>query len=137
SDLPFYYVQIAPFLYTSRTKDKVTHTEESLPELWEAQALALQIPATGMVPTSDLVDDLHNIHPGKKREVGKRLAALALAKTYGVKSLTYSGPMFDKMQINGSAATIYFTHIGSGLTLKDGQPLINFEVAGADENYVP
>ncbi len=45
----------------------------------------LSVPKTGMVVTSDLVDDIKDIHPQLKKEVGLRLANYALAETYGKK----------------------------------------------------
>ena len=135
-DLPFYYVQIAPYLYTRR-KDKLAHTAEELPKLWEAQAAALSIPYTGMVPTTDLVDDLSDIHPGRKREVGRRLANLALVKTYGRKGLAYTGPKFERMEVRGSKAVVHFSNTGGGLTWRGGQPLTDFEIAGADGKFFP
>jgi sialate O-acetylesterase len=136
SDLPFYCVQLAPFLY-SRRKDKLSHTEQALPELWEAQAASLAIPHTGLVPTTDLVDDVRNIHPGHKREVGTRLASLALARTYGRQGFADGAPMFDTIEMNGAAAIVRFRNVGAGLIARDGQPLTEFEVAGADGQFVP
>ena len=43
---------------------------------------ARQIKNTGMVVTTDLVDNLDDIHPRDKQDVGRRLAWLALDKTY-------------------------------------------------------
>ncbi len=36
-----------------------------------------------MIVTTDLVDDLTDIHPRNKKDVGERLARWALAKDYG------------------------------------------------------
>ena len=77
---PFYYAQIAPFTYKDWPVKNAT--PELLPQLWEAQRAALAIANTGMVATEDL-GDLQNIHPRHKREVGERLAEMALCKTYG------------------------------------------------------
>lgn len=135
-NLPFYYVQIAPYEYTRR-KDKLTHTKEALPELWEAQARALQIPDTGMIPTTDLADNLRNIHPKNKREVGTRLANLALTMTYHQKGLTYSGPTFQKTEIKDNRIILHFNHVANGLKSRDGKPLTGFEIAGSEGNFIP
>ncbi len=135
-DLPFYCVQIAPFHYTGRKADPVPHSDEELPKLWEAQARALQLPHTGIVPITDLVDDLDNIHPGHKREVGGRLAALALAETYGRHDLVHSGPVFSGLTIDGPHAVVRFDG-ADALVTRDGKPPTGFEVAGKDGAFVP
>ena len=138
--LPFYYVQIAPFLYSQRRQDPVPHSAEELPRLWEAQARALRIPHTGLVPTTDLVDDLANIHPDHKRVVGGRLAALALADTYGRGGLTHAGPTFRRLEISGATAVVHFSSGDAApgpLATRDGKPPALFEIAGPDGRFVP
>jgi sialate O-acetylesterase len=133
---PFYYVQIGPYEYTRR-KDKLAHTKEALRELWEAQACALEVPNTGMIPTTDLVDNLHNIHPKNKREVGKRLANLALTMTYNQKGLTHAGPTFQKAETKDSDIILHFNNASDDLVSRDERPLTDFEIAGADGNLMP
>jgi sialate O-acetylesterase len=135
-DFPFYYVQIAPYAYHGDRPER-TRSVEGLPEIWEAQTMALAITNTGMIVTTDLVDDLHDIHPRNKLDVGKRLALLALAKTYGGTNRVCCGPMFKDMKIRGSKVVVSFHHVGSGLVSKDGKPLTWFSVAGADGRFVP
>ena len=135
STLPFYYVQIAPFYYAKSKGDYPLDTY-TLPKFWEAQALCLQIPHTGMTVSTDLPDNLANIHPPGKWAVGARLARIALAKTYG-RSVIYSGPSFLRSVAKGSKLELYFAHIASGLVSKDGKPLTNFELAGPDGKYYP
>jgi len=134
--MPFYYVQIAPFAY-SKQKGNVPYTEESLPEFWEAQAMALKIPNTAMIATTDLNFDLDNLHPHYKWEIGKRLALAALANQYDKKDVLPMGPLFQTMKIKGNVASISFKYTGSGLINKDGQPLNDFTIAGADGKFVP
>jgi sialate O-acetylesterase len=134
--LPFYFVQISPYYYTKR-KDKKPHTSETLAEFWEAQAKTLSIPYTGMVVTTDLVDNLSDIHPSYKWEVGHRLSLLALAKDYGLKNLVISGPVYQRMKIKGSKIILEFTNVGSGLKSKDDKPLTWFTIAGEDGKYLP
>ncbi len=134
-DLPFYSVQLAPFYYTKR-KDKIPHADDELPKLWEAQLRATAIAHTGLIPITDTVDDLANIHPGKKSIVGHRLAALALADIYGRKNVAASFPTFDRLEFKGAIAVVHFNH-ADGLATRDGQLPTDFEIAGADGQFVP
>jgi sialate O-acetylesterase len=105
--------------------------------MWEAQAAALTIPKTGMAVTTDTVDNVGDIHPRRKKPVGERLALWALAKTYGKKDLVYSGPLYKSMTVEGGKVRIAFAHTGGGLKSRDGGPLNEFQVAGADGRFVP
>ena len=130
-DFPFYFVQLAPFVGAG----KVHYPEGELTALWEAQAASLKIPGTGMVVVTDKVHDLKNIHPIDKLEVGNRLALWALAKDYQ-KDLVYSGPLYKSMKVEGSKIRLSFAHVGGGLKSRDGKPLCEFEIAGADGKFV-
>jgi sialate O-acetylesterase len=112
---PFYYVQIAPYYYTKR-KDKIQHTPQTMAIFCEEQTKCLSIPNTGQAVVTDLVDDLANIHPSYKWEVGRRLALLALNKTYGKTDVVCSGPQFKSMEIKGKSLELIFDNMGSGLT---------------------
>jgi len=125
-DFPFYYVQIAPYFYSH-----VDSAESAL--LREAQAKALQLPNTGMAVTLDIATVM-NIHPPFKKEVGERLADLALAKDYG-KKIIYSGPLYRSMTIDGNVIKIQFDNIEEGLAAKDNK-LTEFEIAGKDGRFV-
>jgi sialate O-acetylesterase len=122
-DFPFYFVQIAPYNYGGNP--------EALPEFWEAQAAAEKISNVGMAVVTD-IGNVKDIHPTNKQEVGRRLALLALAKTYGKSDVTCSGPVFKDMNIQGDKIRVAFDH-GEGLASRDGQPLNWFEVIDADE----
>ena len=136
-DFPFYFVQIAPFKYYGGKIHRVA-TPEMLPEFWALQARAAQrISHSGIVVTTDLVDNLDDIHPRDKADVGHRLALLALNKTYGEKDVVSSGPTFRKLKLSGRTAILKFDHTDGGLTSKDNQPLTWFTVAGADGKFVP
>lgn len=132
---PFYFVQIAPFYY-SKSKGQITLNEETLPWLRKQQEQALTLPHTAMVVTTDLADDLSDIHPSYKWEVGKRLALIALAKDYH-KNFVYSGPVFENEKIEGNKIEIKFRNTGSGLVTIDHQPLNWFNIAGADKKFLP
>jgi len=129
TDFPFYFVQIAPWAGGH-------YHPGQLPALWEAQVASLKIPKTGMAVTTDIVHNLGDIHPRNKRDVGKRLALWALAKTYG-KDVVYSGPLYKSMKVEGKKIRISFAHTGGGLKSRDGKPLNEFQIAGADGKFVP
>jgi len=124
-EFPFYYVQIAPHDYGSK----------KAPILREAQRLALKLPNTGMVVTSD-IGSLETIHPPNKQDVGNRLALWALHKTYGKKDIVYSGPLFKNIIIEGNSVSVNFDNKGSGLFCPD-KDLTFFEIAGEDGVYYP
>ena len=126
-DAPFYFVQIAPYRYGDN--------EFALPELWEAQTAALDIPHTGMAVISD-IGNVANIHPQNKQDVGKRLALWALAKDYGQNDLVHSGPLYKSMAIEAGKIRLSFNHTGSGLASRDAKPLDWFEIAGEDGKFV-
>lgn len=135
--MPVYYVQVSPHGYTKRKTDKPVKGPESLPLAWEAQANGLTIPNTGMIVTTDLVDNLADIHPSYKWVVAHRLALIAEAKTYGKKGKAYSGPVYERMKAGKQNITLKFNNTGSGLMSNDGKPLTWFTIAGADSVFVP
>lgn len=126
-DFPFYYVQIAPYTYGQNTRAALIR---------EMQMQSMDIQKTGMVVVSDLVDDVKNIHPGNKQDVGKRLANWALSETYGVKGLIYKHPLYESMKLEKSKIRVEFANAGNGLVLK-GDELMCFEIAGADQVFKP
>jgi sialate O-acetylesterase len=126
-NLPFYFVQIAPW--------QGSYEPGQLPALWEAQAKSLTIPDTGMAVITDLVDNIADIHPRNKLDVGDRLALWALAKTYGKEKLVYSGPLYESMEIKGGKIQVSFAH-AKGLKVRVKKPLSEFQIAGDDGNYV-
>ena len=141
-DFPFGFVQIAPFKYHNDSKIDPA----CCPELWEAQRMTLDAsPNTGMAVTVDIADvegihpkngDFNGIHPKNKQEVGRRLALWALAKVYG-RELVYSGPIYKSMAVEGGNIRLQFDHRGGGLKTRDGKPLSDFTIAGADQKFVP
>ena len=132
-DLPFYYVQVAPHFYHMVRRQTVLDPQAA-PRLWEAQADAQRLAHTGMIVTTDLVDDLYDIHPRDKQTVGLRLANLALNQTYGRQDIAAFGPAFRALAIDGRQALLSFDH-ADGLAARDGKQLTWFDIAGADGHY--
>src|SRR5512133_2778943 len=121
-DFPFYFVQIAPYVYAG-----VDSTESGF--LLYSQESALKLDKTGMVTTLDIATVM-NIHPPYKLEVGERLALLALNNDYGMK-FSSSGPVFKKMSVASGSVKLQFDNSGEGLVAK-GNKLKEFEIAGKD-----
>ena len=121
-EFPFLFVQIAPYDYNE--------PRQILPEFWEAQSASASIPNSGMAVIND-IGNLRDIHPKNKRDVGERLARIALAKTYGRENLEYSGPVFKSLKQEGNHLRVTFDH-AEGLRSRDGKPLDWFEIIDAD-----
>jgi len=88
-----------------------------------------------MVLTSDVVDNINDIHPKMKKEVGERLADVALGETYGRRNMVYQIPMYKNMQVEKNKIRVWFSNAEKGLMSKG--PITEFFVAGADKNFVP
>ena len=132
-DLPFYFVQLAPFKYGGDPK--------RLAGIWQAQLETLKVPHTGMAVTTDITT-LNNIHPPNKQDVGKRLALWALAKNYGQDKLVFSGPIFERADHSEGkdSLAVHFKKLGGkhhGLTTTDKKNPTHFEVAGKDGVWHP
>ncbi len=124
-EIPFYYVQLAGFK---------NNNGDGWPILRDAQRRTMEIPATGMATAVD-IGNPKDIHPGNKREVGRRLALWALVKDYGQKKIP-SGPLCRSMKVENGKIRVSFDY-ADGLRSKDGQPLRNFEIAGKDGRFLP
>jgi sialate O-acetylesterase len=128
SGLPFAWVQLPNFDVTTREP-----VMTGWPTIRDAMLRSLAVPRTGMAVTIDL-GDADSVHPGNKLAIAERLALWARGAVYGEK-VVWSGPIFDRQQINGREIALYFKDAGR-LVAKDG-PLRGFEVAGADERWLP
>ncbi|MEJ7691856.1 sialate O-acetylesterase [Daejeonella sp.] len=126
-ELPFYYVQIAPFGSTDKTRSGVL--------LREAQLKASSIiPNSGMASAMDVGVE-NDIHFFDKTKPAERLAYLALAKTYGIQGIAYSGPVYKSMEIDGNKAILTFDFAGYLTSYR--RPLTLFEIAGEDKKFHP
>ena len=127
-DFQFFFVQLAPFTYGGNP--------EKLPEMWEMQEkFADAEKNAGMAVIND-VGDLKDIHPSDKETVGKRLAALALNRTYGKKEMKADSPKLREYKIDGGKFLLDFDFVETWGTV-GGKPAANFEVAGLDGVYYP
>jgi len=90
-----------------------------------------------MVVTTDLVDNINDIHPRNKHDVGDRLARWALARDYRQKDLVVSGPLYKGMKVEGNKIRLEFAHPAQGLRSSDKKPLREFQIAGDDGKFIP
>jgi sialate O-acetylesterase len=114
--LPVYFCQLPEF--GPQNRKPLAHN--SWGEVRNAQLKVLRTVAdTGMAVLAGLGETLE-IHPRQKEPVGRRLAALALDKTYGVARGTYP-PVFQSAQWESGRVHLHFEH-ATGLTaLKPAQ----------------
>jgi sialate O-acetylesterase len=128
-DFPFYFVQLANWHAAAGEPG-----DSDWAELREAQAMTLREPHTGMAVIID-IGDANDIHPRNKLDVGKRLAAWALAETYHQK-VEPSGPLYDSFSVKDDKVRVKFKHLGGGLKTSDGAAPKGFEIAGEDHKFV-
>ncbi|MFT3919500.1 sialate O-acetylesterase [Cloacibacterium sp.] len=129
-DFPFYFVQLA----TYNENNGNSNFGSKWAELREAQSEALKLKNTGMSITTD-IGDPKDIHPTNKLDVGLRLAAIALNKTYGIKTVPYSGPVYKSSEVKGNTIVLTFDFVGKGLQPEN--QLKGFEIAGEDKVFYP
>ncbi len=128
-DFPFLQVVLAGFRAASDYDPESTWAP-----LREAQCRAAE--STGNLVASAVdVGDVDDIHPKDKQTVGERLAAAALAQTYGGKE-EGSGPLFRSMTRSGNTLLVAFDHADGGLSARNGE-LRGFRVAGGDQVFHP
>jgi sialate O-acetylesterase len=125
-EIPFYYVQIAPYTYGNKPVGAL---------IQEAQLKTLSLPNTGMAVISDLVTDTSDIHPKNKRDVGLRLANLALENTYR-KKFPATSPVYKKIEVKKDKVVIAFNHVYTGLVVK-GKAVTPLLIAGDDQIFYP
>jgi sialate O-acetylesterase len=126
--LPFIIFQITP----NRKPQTDPNEKSGIALVQEAELkTCLQTPYTALVTTMDVAET--NVHYLNKEPVGERAMKAAMAVAYH-KEVEYTGPLFKSVKINGNTATVDFTHLGRGLTMK-GDTLLGFTMAGANKRF--
>lgn len=151
ADLPFYFCQLANF-----QPKTVAPRESAWAELRDAQSSALKLPHTGQAVLID-IGEAGDIHPRNKKDVGERLARIALAHDYG-QDIPASGPIFASTAVEENRIRVEFTDIAKGLVAAPVPPtqilrtatgetaplvrnspqseLEGFAICGADQKWV-
>jgi sialate O-acetylesterase len=131
-DLPFYYVQLAPYNYGG---ENIYKTGSAFFRLAQTRILSV-LDHSGMAVILDN-PEVDTIHPSNKQDVGMRLALLALNRTYEFCGIVSEGPQLERVEFGSGTATVYFKpeSLGSGLDTKDGNPPKYMFVAGKDKVF--
>ncbi len=121
-ELPFYYVQIAPYKYGN--------PEEGV-MLRNAQRMVESTSKTAMVTISD-IGNIDDIHPKNKMDVGERLGNVALKNLYSAYKGDVSGPKLLLYESKKGQITLFF----DTQELKcDKNCLNNFEIADTSGEF--
>ncbi|MBP5770841.1 MAG: 9-O-acetylesterase [Bacteroidaceae bacterium] len=126
--LPFYFVQIANYL---QRLDLQPQSEWAA--IREAQRKALQLDGVGMAVNID-IGMANDIHPKNKQEVGRRLALLALNRTYG-QEVNCAAPDFYQMRVMDGKAILTFRPVQGSEALASNADIKGFTVAGPDHKW--
>ncbi|OJU37783.1 MAG: sialate O-acetylesterase [Bacteroidales bacterium 45-6] len=133
-DMPFYYVQLAPFTFDGANSIR-------LPLTIEAQYKALRlIPNSAIASTTDLGHPTA-IHPPRKKEIGLRLASIALRNTYKTEAPLADAPVIDNVRYEGNKAILTFKNVPGYSPAAVGSfnyyvgELKGFELAGQDRKF--
>ena len=128
-DIPFYFVQIAPYYYDNINGD------------WGAKLREQQYRASQIIPNSDIVCtndcvypyETQQIHPCQKEKVGERLGFIALNKQYGMKTIICDSPTFKDMKISRDTVYVQLNGLSEGISRYED--IQGFEMAGADKKF--
>lgn len=127
-DVPFYFVQIAPFEYNNKKAPLAALLRE------QQSKTAIELPKSGMVVITDLVDNIKDIHPIQKKEVANRLSRMALKDIYGYPDNDIQSPIYKSHVINKDKIEIDFYHLDGSLSIK-GKELTDIYIASEDQVF--
>lgn len=132
--MPFYQVEIAPFIYGGGQAGKAAALRAAQHEA------ASKIPNGGIVCTNDLVYpyEYYNIHPCRKQPVGLRLAYMALNRDYGFGRIACNAPeavAVSRDADDPSMLLVRFTECPNGIDREHGVETL--EIAGEDGVFHP
>lgn len=126
-EIPFYYVQIAPYDGKDKTR--------SGPRLREAQLKSTAIiQNSGMIVALDVGME-NDIHFMDKTTLAQRASYWALGQTYGIKGISYKAPELNNIKIDSGKAVLTFDNAPYLTSYK--KPLTLFEIAGEDQQFYP
>lgn len=130
-DIPFFEVEIAPFVYGGDQAGYAAYLREQ-----QYKALAM-IPNSHLISTNDLVEDFEkeNIHPREKKHIGQRLYWTALNRVYGYPQVCCAGPRYKELTVKEDSCFVTFYDLQMGMNRK--YDVEGFEIAGPDHVFYP
>ena len=134
NSMPFYQVEIAPYRYNS------SEQSNNGALLRQAQHEAAEkIPNSAIIVTNDLAYsyETDQIHPAQKRQVGERLARLALHRDYGYDKVACYSPKAIRAYKtkNDDEIFVEFSNCDNGLDR--WQEIEGLEVCGSEHIFKP
>ena len=133
-ELPFYFVQLAPFMETHAEPVESNWAKMR----WTQMQLGETIPGCGTAVILD-AGDHKDITPHDKKTPAERLARLALNRAYGRKDVVPCGPvpfLAKAGKVNGKDVVAVGFKYSKGLKASDGGKLKGFQLAGGDGKFV-
>lgn len=130
--MPFYQVEIAPYLYDE------SGAGTAGAELRQAQRITAEaLKNSAIICTNDLVKDYESrqIHPTMKEPVGNRLAYLALNRDYGFKKIACESPLALEAQVRDGVLRIKMKNCRNGVDRLTGVKTL--EIIAADGGVYP
>jgi sialate O-acetylesterase len=130
-EFPFYWVQLSSY------GDNKWNGGVMWAFMRDAQTKTLALHNTGQAISMDLGQP-KNIHPQRKQEIGRRLARVALARTYGQKKIIDTAPEVEKIEREEAGYRVRFKSPNGGQVLTHfSEPVTGFELAGEDRVFKP
>jgi sialate O-acetylesterase len=126
--MPFLVAQLPLFMEPSTQP-----SESQWAEIREAQVKAADSMKAGLAVLLDLGES-KDIHPKNKRDVGARLAYVALRTAFG-RDDAPAFPIYTGVTWEGSKALLKFKDAGKGLRVEGKGPLKGFAAAGEDGKF--
>ncbi len=128
-NLPIYTVELPPFRNGDADGDWASKFRQV------QHNIAHELENCGCICTADLIYDyeIDQIHGTKKKEIGQRLAYMALTRDYGKMGIAAEAPEFDFAERHGDTYHLYFKNAEDGFDrLSD---IEGFEVQSADGTW--
>lgn len=134
AELPFYMVELAPY----RNKPATAIPYYALLREVQHEA-AHSIANCGIVVTNDLVEryEQDNIHPARKKEVGDRLAYMALNRNYGFSRVACDSPEAVRCYRMGNTCELAVELTNTQNGLNRWMEIEGLEVAGSEGVFYP